>query len=89
MPPGPCGSTAGHKTQQRRVHQQQAWFKNGQRFRNRIEGRISVVHRTVQVARCPNQGLEGFERWVGWGIIVANVVVLARHRHKRRCRHKQ
>jgi IS5 family transposase len=79
----------GPKTAQRRAHEKQSWFKQGQRFRNGIEGRISVVRRTVQLARCPYQGLEGFERWIGWGIIVANLVVLARHRHKRRRRHKR
>ena len=79
----------GPKTAQRRAHEKQAWFKHGQRFRNGIEGRISVVRRTVQLARCPSHGLAGFERWVGWGIIVANLVVLARHRHTRRRRHKR
>ena len=77
----------GSKTAQRQAHEKQAWFKHGQRFRNGIEGRISVVRRTVQLARCPNHGLEGFERWVGWGILVANLVTLARRRHRRR-RHK-
>jgi IS5 family transposase len=57
----------GPKTAQRRAHEKQAWFKQGQRFRNGIEGRISVVRRTVQLARCPYQGLEGFEQWIGWG----------------------
>jgi transposase, IS5 family len=80
---------AGPKTAQRQAYEKQPWFKHGQRFRNGIEGRISMVRRTVQLARCPNRGLEGFERWVGWGIIVANLVVLARRRHKRRCRHKR
>jgi IS5 family transposase len=78
----------GPKTAQRQAYEKEPWFKKGQRFRNGIEGRISVVRRTVQLARCPYHGLEGFERWIGWGIIVANLVVLARHRHKRRRRHK-
>jgi IS5 family transposase len=80
---------AGPKSVQRQALEKQAWFKHGQRFRNGIEGRISVVRRTVQLARCPNHGLEGFERWIGWGIIVANLVVLARRRYKRRHRHKR
>jgi IS5 family transposase len=78
----------GPKTAQRQAYEKEPWFKKGQRFRNGIEGRISVVRRTVQLARCPYHGLEGFERWVGWGIMVANLVVLARHRHKRRRRYK-
>jgi hypothetical protein len=41
-----------------------------------------VVRRTVQLARCPNHGLDGVERWVGWGIIVANLVVMSRELNK-------
>lgn len=74
----------GYKTEERRAQEQQSWFRQGQRFRNGIEGRISVVRRTVQLARCPYHGLEGFERWIGWGVLVANLVVMARRRHKRR-----
>jgi transposase, IS5 family len=76
----------GQRTNARKTHEQQRWFKRGQRFRNGIEGRISVVKRTVQLRRCPYHGLDGFERWVGWGIIVANLVVIARTLHKRRHR---
>jgi transposase, IS5 family len=79
----------GPKTKQRRAHEKQAWFKHGQRFRNGIEGRMSVVRCTVQLARCPNGGLEGFERGIGWGIIVANLVTLARCRHKRLHHHQR
>jgi hypothetical protein len=79
----------GHNTEQRRAQEQQARFKPGQRFRKGSEGRMGVGRRPVQLARCPNHGLEGFERWVGWGISVANVVTLARRRHKRRHRHKR
>ena len=74
----------GHLTTRQRQREKQPWFKQGQRFRNGIEGRISVVGRTVQLTRCPNHGLDGFERWVGWGVIVANLVVIARKLHKRR-----
>jgi IS5 family transposase len=76
----------GHCTAQRKAHEKQTWFKKGQRFRNGIEGRISVVKRTVQLRRCPYHGSDGFERWVGWGILVANLVVIARTLHKRRHR---
>lgn len=74
----------GRLTKQQRQREKQPWFKQGQRFRNGIEGRISVVRRTVQLTRCPTHGLDGFERWIGWGIIVANLVVVARKLHKRR-----
>jgi transposase, IS5 family len=83
-----CLPQPGPKTEQRRRQERQAWFKLGQRFRNGIEGRISVVRRTVQLARCPYQRLEGFERWIGWGVFVANLVVIARRQSKRRHRSK-
>jgi IS5 family transposase len=83
-----CLPQPGAKTQQRRQQERQAWFKQGQRFRNGIEGRISVVRRTVQLARCPYHGLEGFERWIGWGVFGANLVVIARRQSKRRRRSK-
>jgi transposase, IS5 family len=83
-----CLPQPGYKTEQRRRQERQAWFKQGQRFRNGIEGRISVVRRTVQLARCPYHRLGGFERWVGWGILVANLVVIARRQSKRRHRSK-
>ena len=79
----------GHCTTQRRAHEKQTWFKKGQRFRNGIEGRISVVKRTVQLRRCPYHGPDGFERWVGWGILVANLIVIARTLHQRRHRKKR
>jgi IS5 family transposase len=83
-----CLPQPGYQTEQRRRQERQAWFKQGQRFRNGIEGRISVVRRTVQLARCPYHRLGGFERWVGWGILVANLVVIARRQSKRRHRSK-
>ncbi len=76
----------GQRTEEREAHEKQRWFKKGQRFRSGIEGRISVVKRTVQLRRCLYHGLDGFERWIGWGIIVANLVVIARALHKRRHR---
>ena len=79
----------GQRTAAREAYEKQAWFKQAQRFRNGIEGRISVVKRTVQLKRCPWHGLDGFERWVGWGILVANLVILARVLHQRRHRKRR
>jgi IS5 family transposase len=79
----------GHRSAQRKTHEKQRWFKQGQRFRNGIEGRISVVKRTVQLRRCLYHGFDGFERWIGWGILVANLVVIARTLHKRRRRQRR
>ncbi len=77
----------GYQDKRRKRRQKLAWFKRGQRFRNGIEGRISVVKRTVQLSRCPCHGLERFEQWIGWGILTANLVTMARvyrKRHRRK-----
>jgi len=79
----------GRPTPERIAYEKQDWFKKGLYFRNGIEGRISVVKRTVQLRRCPAHGLDGFMRWVGMGILVANMVVIARllvHRHHHKYR---
>jgi transposase, IS5 family len=76
----------GQPTPERTAYEKQDWFKKGQCFRNGIEGRISVVKRTVQLRRCPAHGSDGFERWIGTGILVANLVIIARALHKRRHR---
>lgn len=80
----------GYQDKRRKRRQKLAWFKRGQRFRNGIEGRISVVKRTMQLSRCPCHGLERFEQWIGWGILTANLVTMARvyrkrHRRKPSC----
>ena len=79
----------GQRTAEREAFEKQRWFKKGQRFRNGIEGRISVVKRTVQLKRCPYHGWDGFERWIGWGIVVANLVIIARALHKHRHRKRR
>ena len=79
----------GPRTAEREDHEKQDWFKQAQRFRNGIEGRISVLKRTLQLKRCPLHGLEGFECWVGWGILVANLVTIARALHRRRHRKRR
>ena len=66
----------GYRTAERRAYEKQRWFKNGLRFRTGIEGRISVLRRTVQLRRCPYRGLDGFERWVGW--VAGNLTVMGR-----------
>jgi IS5 family transposase len=79
----------GQRTPERTAYEKQDWFKKGQRFRNGIEGRISVVKRTVQLRRCLAHGSDGFERWIGMGILVANLVIIARALYKRRHRKRR
>ena len=74
-----CLPQRGKKTQKRRKHERQSWFKRAQRFRAGSEGRISVLKRGGQLGRCRDHGEEGFSRWVGWGILAANLGRIARH----------
>ena len=58
--------------------QTQRWFRRGFRFRAGIEGRISVLQRCYGLDRCRNHGEAGLGRWVGWGIVVANLERIGR-----------
>ena len=68
----------GAKTPERQRFEKQRWFRRAQRFRAGVEGRISVLCRGGSLARCRAKGAEGFERWVGWGILTANLRTIAR-----------
>jgi transposase, IS5 family len=68
----------GKGSAQRREHERQRWFRRGFRFRAGIEGRISVLRRGYGLARCPEHGIGGMGRYVGWGIITANLMKIAR-----------
>jgi IS5 family transposase len=48
------------------------------RWRAGIEGRIGVLKHRYGLARCPDHGEDGFHRWVGFGVLVANLVTIAR-----------
>ncbi len=69
---------AGHKTSERKSHERQGWFRRGLRFRAGIEGRISLLKRGGNLGRCRDHGENGFGRWIGWGIITANLKTIAR-----------
>lgn len=69
---------AGYKSQQRRQYERQAWFRRGRRYHAGVEGRISVLKRKHGLDRCLNHGVDGFERWVGLGIIAHNLSQMGR-----------
>jgi IS5 family transposase len=78
----------GAKRGRRKRREAQRWFRAALRFRAGIEGRISSLKRARQMDRCRNRGEDGLARWVGWGIITNNLVVIAarltrRHRSRR------
>ena len=68
----------GYKSKERREFEAQSWFKRGRRFQAGIEGRISVSKRKHGLARCLDHGEDGFDKWVGWGIIANNFTVMGR-----------
>jgi IS5 family transposase len=72
-----CLPKAGKKSTERKEHERQRWFKRARRFRAGIEGRISVMKRREYLGRCRDRGEEGFGRWVGWGVLTANLDTIA------------
>lgn len=68
----------GYKTEERRQYEAQSWFKRGRRFHAGVEGRISVNKRKHGLDRCLDHGEDGFDKWVGWGVIAGNLTVMGR-----------
>jgi IS5 family transposase len=68
----------GRLSPERQRHERQRWFRRGMRFRSGSEGRISVLKRSYGLDCCLNHGEEGFGRWVGWGILTANLARISR-----------
>lgn len=67
----------GRKSDARRQHEQQPWFKRGRHFHAGIEGRISVLKNKHQLDRCLDHGTAGFDKWVGWGVVANNLTHIA------------
>jgi IS5 family transposase len=68
---------AGRVSKERQAHERQRWFRRGFRFRAGIEGRIRVLKRDFGLGRCRDHGDDGMGRWVGWGIVTANLAKIA------------
>lgn len=68
----------GNKNELRRQHEKQPWFVRGRRWHAGVEGRISVLKRKHGLHCCLNRGHDGFQRWVGWGVIANNLTVMGR-----------
>ena len=66
----------GYRSAQRKQYEHQRWFRRGRHYHNGVEGRISVLKRRHGLDRCRYHGKEGFERWVGWGIIAHNLLII-------------
>jgi len=68
----------GKKTAAQAAHEKSRTFKEGQRFRAGIEGRISVLFRGRGMKRCLAEGRERFELLVGAAVLANNLMVIAR-----------
>ncbi|HSG42181.1 MAG TPA: ISNCY family transposase [Anaerolineales bacterium] len=68
----------GNRSKARRKHERQIWFKRGRRWHNGVEGRISVLKRCHELNRCRDHGQDGFDKWVGWSVITANLKIIGR-----------
>ena len=67
----------GKRTARRETYEKSAVFKNGQRFRAGIEGRISVLFRGRGMKRCLAEGRDRFELWVGAAVLANNLMRIA------------
>jgi len=67
----------GPKSPTRRAYERQRWFRRGQRWRVGCEGRISVLKRRHGLRRCRYHGVDGMNRWVGFGVIADNLMNIA------------
>jgi len=67
----------GKKTSQREAYESSAVFKEGQRFRAGVEGRISVLFRGRGMKRCLAEGRERFELLVAAAVLANNLMQIA------------
>ena len=67
----------GIKAPEREAYERSREFKDGQRFRAGIEGRISVLFRGRGMKRCLAEGRERFELWVAAAVLANNLMKIA------------
>jgi IS5 family transposase len=79
----------GSKTPQRQAYERSAVFKQGQRFRAGIEGRISVLMRGRGMKRCRTEGAERFTLFVGAAVLANNLLIVAALLTKRSSRRRK
>jgi Transposase domain (DUF772). len=72
----------GRLSAKRSQHQKQRWFRQGQGWRAGVEPRISTLKHQFGMKRARYKGDAGFQRYVGWCIIVQDLVAMARCERK-------
>jgi IS5 family transposase len=79
----------GKKTAKRKAYEKSPAFKQGQRFRAGIEGRISVLFRGRGMKRCLAEGRQRFELLVGAAVLANNLMRIAAMLSKRSSRRRR
>jgi IS5 family transposase len=69
--------SGGRRTPEREACEKAPAFKQGQRFRAGIEGRISVLFRGRGMKRCLAEGIERFELLIGAAVLANNLMSIA------------
>ncbi|HWI58630.1 MAG TPA: ISNCY family transposase [Bacillota bacterium] len=72
----------GRLSAKRAQQQKQRWFRRGQAWRAGEEARISTLKHQFGMKRAHYKGDAGFQRYVGWCIIVEDLVAMARRVRK-------
>ena len=67
----------GYKTIEQREWEKSKVFREGSRFRNGIEGRISVLKRVYGLSCCTFKGEDRFYLYVGLGVVTHNLFKVA------------
>ena len=79
----------GKRTPEREAYEKSADFKQGQRFRAGVEGRISVLFRGRGMKRCLAEGDQRFELWVAAAVLANNLMRIATLLTKRPARKRK
>jgi transposase, IS5 family len=81
--------SGGGRSAEREAIEKSKPFKQGQRFRAGIEGRISVLFRGRGMKRALVEGRERFELLVGAAVLANNLMVIAALLHPKRARRRR
>lgn len=79
----------GQRTPEQEAYEKTRAFKDGQRFRAGVEGRISVLFRGRGMKRCLLEGRERFELLIGAAVLANNLLVIAALLERRHARRKK
>jgi transposase, IS5 family len=79
----------GRKTPQRQAYERSPAFRQGQRFRAGIEGRISVLMRGRGMKRCRAEGAARFALFVGAAVLANNLMMIGALLTKRTSRRRK